>query len=127
MENLDKIFKDTKIVAKSKRQVDRRVYEVFFFDKQHFEDENLFLLGFVLKEQIYIQSQLPRKIESLVIRHEVYHLNDKNTWLGRYGREIRANVHTLLIDPMGYFATVRYSLNSFRLKTYFRLYVWPRR
>lgn len=101
-------------------------YVVHYIDGHVLESTGLNLFGYVHKHNIYIRIGLPKLVEHGVLTHEAYHYNDRKKWLGVYGMEIRANVFTLFHDPFGFLATLVYSLKLARIKTYWKLYVWPR-
>jgi len=93
-------------------------YEVYFMNPAVMEEIQSF--GHIVGKSIYIKAGLPEKVERFVIQHEIYHLNDKRTWLGWLGKELRANVVCGVRDPAGLTATVRASLNRPRLNAYWR-------
>jgi hypothetical protein len=113
-------------IKREKHVVRGKSYWVYYFDGNALEDAGLNLFGYVYKNNIYVRNGLPKWVEHGVLTHELYHYGDIKKWLGVYGMEIRANVFTMLHDPLGFLATVAYSLNAARFKTYWKLYVWPR-
>jgi hypothetical protein len=123
---LAKIVESIKPLKRVKRMVNGKSYHVHYIDDRILRNHGLTLLGYTYKRKIYIRQGLPRLVERGLLRHEIYHVEDSHNWLGKYGRELRANVYTILHDPIGFLADLIYSLNYHRFKTYWRLYVWPR-
>ena len=77
-----------------------------------------YFVEYVPKEAIYpafgyngsgraiIREDLPPRVKKFVKAHELYHLQDKATWGGWIGREIRANLVPGFKDPIGLIAAV---------------------
>lgn len=123
---LGEIVESTETTRIVPRTVNGRIYQVHYVNKSKLKEANFSLFGYVYKRKIYLRENLPKRVERALLRHEVYHVEDTHQWLGKYGKEIRANFHTATCDPVGFFVTLVYSLSTARLKTYWRLYVWPR-
>lgn len=123
---LGTIVESIKPVRTEGRSLDGKSYRVHYINDRQLRAAGLNLFGYAYKGNIYLRENLPAKVERALLRHEVYHVEDKQTWLGKYGKEIRANAHTVLHDPIGFLATLLHSLTASRLKTYWRLYIYPR-
>lgn len=67
---------------------------------------------------MYVKEGLAKRVEKFVISHEIYHIQDKQSWLGWLGRELRANAVCGLKDPLGFLGTIGSSLNKKRLRAY---------
>ena len=96
--------------------VKMKQYKVYFIEPALMEEAQSF--GHVVGEDIYLRADLPKRVERFVIQHEIYHLNDRRTWLGWIGRETRANIMCGAKNPFGLIATIRASLTKPRLNTY---------
>jgi hypothetical protein len=123
---LGTIVETVKPIRVASRSLGSKDYQVHYISDTKLKAAGFNLFGYVYKGKIYLRTNLPNKVERALFRHEVYHVEDKHKWLGKYGREIRANAHTAMHDPIGFLATLVYSLNAGRIKTYWRLYVYPR-
>lgn len=123
---LGEIVENIKPLSRVKRLINGKDYWVHYIDDGLLPSNGLYLLGYTYKRKIYVRSNLPKLVERGLLRHEVQHVNDERSWFGKYGKEIRANLDTLVHDPIGFTAVLLYSLNLGRLKTYWRLYIWPR-
>jgi len=55
--------------------------------------------------QVTVREDLPPRVRQFVTAHELYHLQDKATWGGQAGRDLRANIVPGLDDPLGFAAT----------------------
>ena len=108
------------------REIDGEKYLINYIDDSKLRVAGFYLSGYTYKGKIYIREGLPNRVEQAVFRHEVYHLEDKHRWLGKYGMEIRAHAHTIIHDPVGFLLVLFHSLNFKYLKTFWRLYIWPR-
>jgi hypothetical protein len=126
MKSLSQIADTARITNRAERTIRGKKYLIHYIDSKVFEDEGLNLLGYAYKGKIYMSTNLPKSVERGVLVHETQHVQDTKQWLGKYGKEIRANAFTIAHDPLGFLATLRYSLTRARLKTYWRLYVYPR-
>jgi hypothetical protein len=111
---------------RERRVIRGKSYWIYYIDSRALEDAGLSIFGYVHKQKIYIRSGLPNRVEHGVLTHETFHYGDRKKWLGVYGMEIRANAFTVFHDPLGFLATLVYSLNPARVKTYWQLYIWPR-
>lgn len=96
-------------------------YTVFYIDPAVMQRASSF--GCAYKSTIFVRADLSEKVRRFVINHEVYHINDKQRWLGWFGSELRANVICGISDPTGLFATIKASLNTNRLKSYGQVFV----
>lgn len=123
---LAEIVENIKPLKSARRTVNGKNYDVHYIDDAPLQEHGLTLLGYTYKRKIYIRQGLPKLVERGLLRHEVYHSEDTHEWWGKYGRELRANAHTIIHDPVGFLVELIYSLNYQRFKTYWRLYVWPR-
>lgn len=123
--NLAKTVERIKPTHSVIRQLNGKKYKVHYYNDTELREAGFTLFGYTYKGKIYIRNGLPARLERALFRHEVYHVEDKCKWLGKYGMEIRANIHTLLHDPLGFLAQLVYSLNLARIKTYCRLYIYP--
>lgn len=126
MPSIYQVADTIKSIKRERRVVRGKSYWVHYIDSRALEDAGLHLFGYVHKQNIYIQTGLPKLVEHGVLTHEAYHYGDTQKWWGVYGMEIRANAFTMFHDPLGFLANLVYSLNPARIKTYWRLYVWPR-
>lgn len=123
---LAKIVETIEPLERLKLTVNGKDYWVHYVDDTSLREHGLSLLGYTYKQKIYIRRGLPKLVERGLLRHEVYHVGDSRNWLGKYGKEIRANAYTMTHDPVGFLADLIYSFNYARFRTYWRLYVWPR-
>ena len=123
---LGKIIESTETIRTVPRTINGKRYQVHYINDSKLREADFSLFGYVYKGRIYLRENLPKRVERALLQHEAYHVEDGHHWLGRYGKEIRANLHTVLHDPAGFFAILVHSLDSSRLKTYWRLYIWPR-
>ena len=57
-----------------------------------------------------IRDDLPPRVKSFVIEHELYHLRDKWKWWGSFGAELRSNLRPALSHPTNYLAYLGYAL-----------------
>ncbi|MHB1865010.1 MAG: hypothetical protein ACYCPS_02500 [Candidatus Saccharimonadales bacterium] len=76
--------------------------------------------GFVRNGQVYISEALGGQVKRFVTCHELYHLIDKQTWLGYFGMELRANFMCGLKDPLGFLATIRNGLGYSKFRIYLK-------
>ncbi len=74
--------------------------------------------GFTYKGQVYLSEELTGKSKQFGIQHELYHLRDKQHWLGYFGQELRANTVRGIRDPFGLVAHLYAALKKGYLKTY---------
>jgi hypothetical protein len=123
MSTLSRIADKTKTVKRVKRTISGKDYWVHYVDGTTFREGGFSLFGYVYEGKIYVRTQLPRKVERYILIHEAYHVRDAKTWLGKVGKEIRANAYAGWRDPIGFLATLLHSLNRHRTRTYWRLYV----
>ena len=92
-----------------------------------------YTVEYVPKEEIYpafghrsgdravIRQDLSPHVKRFVREHELYHCQDRATWGGWLGREIRANVVPGLKDPVGLLATIWATISDFeRIKFYLK-------
>lgn len=77
--------------------------------------------GYSLQNTAFIRADLPMRVRKFVIKHEFHHLQDKRSWLGWIGSEVRANVVCGVRDPIGLLLTITASLRPYRLRTYWKL------
>ncbi|HMS23519.1 MAG TPA: hypothetical protein PKB09_01805 [Candidatus Saccharibacteria bacterium] len=123
---LGKIVETIEPVNTIARELDGKKYLINFIDDSTLRKSGVYLSGYAYKGKIYIRLGLPKRVEQAVFRHEVYHLDDKHRWLGKYGMEMRAHAHTILHDPFGFLLVLLHSLNFRYIKTFWRLYIWPK-
>ena len=94
-------------------------------------DDKQYTVEYVPKDEIYpafgysrgdiakVREDLSPRIKNFVRAHELHHCQDKATWGGWLGREIRANLIPGLRDPIGLFATVWATISNVdRMKFY---------
>ena len=90
-----------------------------------------YTVEYVPKEEIYpafgygggdravVRQDLSPRVKMFVRAHELYHCQDRATWGGWLGREIRASVVPGLKDPVGLLATVWATISDIdRMKFY---------
>jgi hypothetical protein len=121
MLNIYQVADGVKPVKRERRVIRGKSYWVHYVDGRTLENAGLNLFGYVHKHNIYVRIGLPKHVEHGVLTHEAYHYGDTKKWLGMYGMEIRANAFTIFHDPIGFLATAIYSLNTARIKTYWKL------
>jgi hypothetical protein len=68
------------------------------------------------KNAAYVREDLPSCVKDFVALHELYHLRDMSTWW--IWREIKANAHGALDQPLGFLACMVISLQPYRLRYY---------
>ncbi len=70
-------------------------------------------------DRVVVRQDLSPRVKMFVRAHELYHCQDRATWGGWLGREIRANVAPGLKDPIGLLATVWATISDIdRMKFY---------
>lgn len=74
--------------------------------------------GFVYEGQVYISEDLGKRNKRFTIQHELYHLRDRQRWLGYFGMELRANVVCGIKDPLGLTAGLLRGFRKGYMKTY---------
>lgn len=74
--------------------------------------------GYAHKGEVYISGALSGRSKRFVIQHELYHLRDKQNWLGYFGQELRANVVCGLKDPLGLCTVIELAIKNRRLRMY---------
>lgn len=67
-------------------------------------------------QTIWIRKDLPNVVKRFVKDHELYHLRDKSQNV--FWREVKANVHSAIIHPLGLIVTIILSLQPYRIKFY---------
>lgn len=67
-----------------------------------------------------VRDNLHPWVKRFVVKHELYHLTDKWTWGGFFGREFRASFFPGLTDPIGLLATIAASCNRERIGFYIK-------
>ena len=96
-------------------------------------NDQQYYVEYVPKEEIYpaygygggnraiVREDLSPRVKKFVKAHELYHCQDKATWGGWIGREIRANIVPGLKDPIGLAATVWKTITDIdRIKFYLK-------
>ncbi len=68
--------------------------------------------GYAINGQAYLSEALKGRTKRFVASHEIYRLRDKQTWLGYFGMEFRANFICGLKDPLGLIATINTGIKS---------------
>jgi hypothetical protein len=72
-----------------------------------------------LKNQIaYVRNDLPKSVESFVLQHELYHLQDNAKWW--IWRETKANLYGAWKHPIGFIICCFMSLSWSRLRFYLK-------
>ncbi len=74
--------------------------------------------GFTFEGQVYLDEDLKGLNKRFTVQHELYHLRDKQHWLGYFGKELRANVICGLKDPLGISAALYGGFRKGYLKRY---------
>lgn len=88
---------------------------VFFVQKEDIAPA----FGYAQKNCVTVRDDLSPRVTRFVIAHEKFHVKDRSTWGGWWGREIRANIWCSAKDPIGFMATVCASCTKERLQFYF--------
>lgn len=96
-------------------------------------DGQQYFVEYVPKDDIYpaygygggknatVRQDLPPRVKNFVKAHELYHCQDKATWGGWIGSEIRANIIPGLKDPIGLGATILNTITDVdRIKFYLK-------
>ena len=68
------------------------------------------------RKTAYVREDLPVCVRDFVALHELYHLKDRAGW--RIWREIKANAHGALHQPVGFLACIFMSFQPYRLRYY---------
>ncbi len=126
MSRLTDIIETITPIYESEEVVESNYYKVKYIDSAVLRKNKLYLFGYTYRNSIFICHNLPKLVKRGVLRHEVYHTEDRHNWLGKYGREIRANIYVMFHDPVAFLTVFIYSLNCERIKTYCNLYIHPR-
>jgi len=109
-------FVDAKPLTRKQVKVKGQLYYLNIMPAEPMFKAHLF--GFAKRDEVYISETLKGRVRAFVIKHEVYHLNDKSTWLGYFGLELRSNLSCGLRDPIGLLATITAGLRHLKLKAY---------
>lgn len=97
--------------------IDGQQYQVEYVPK-----ENIYpAYGYGSGKNAIVRQDLPPRVKNFVKAHELYHCQDKATWGGWIGKEIRANVMPGLKDPIGLGATILKTITDIdRIKFYLK-------